>query len=101
MKVALRFTPLHGNYTYIYLEDGKMAKADKSVLKFWKDGDIGQLLQNNKTVFVPYAEEIEVIDFKPIYRTNQNGPSDQHAGSGSPTVVAEVPSSESANEQGV
>ena len=99
MKVALRFTPLHGNYTYIYLEDGKIAKADKSVLKFWKDGDIGQLLQkNNKTVFVPYAEEIEVIDFKQISRTNQNGPSDQHVGSGSPSLVEEVPSSESPNE---
>ncbi len=102
MKVALRCTPLHGNYTYIYLEDGKIGKADKGLIKFWKDGDIGQFVQkSNGAVFVPYAEEVEVIDFKPISKVNQNEQRDQHVGSGTSPVLAEVPQGESVDEQGV
>jgi hypothetical protein len=100
MKAALRFTPLHRKYTYIYLEDGTIAKADESVLKFWKDGDIGTLLQkNNKLVFKPYAEDIQVVDFKPFSRAESNEQCYQHAGNATLPFLSEVSESKQSDEQ--
>lgn len=102
MKAAIRFTPLHKKYTYLYLENGTIAKAEIGILGIWKDGDIGELLQkNNKTMFKPYAEDVEVIDFKPFFTPNVPviyDPSNQHAGSGPPPFVSEVQEGEPSDE---
>jgi hypothetical protein len=67
MKAAIRCKSLNKPYYMVYCEDGKVHKVGSDVTGIWQVGDIGQLVNNNGIVkFKPYAEDIQVIDFKPF-----------------------------------